>query len=576
MMNGVARKACLALLVLGVASASAGQVPVSPAGYADPATVPPSLLTRAELSDLVAPVALYPDSLMGQVLVASTYPLEVVQAHQWRERNGHLEGSELMDAARRQPWDASVQGLVAFADVLSLLAEDVAWTTALGNAFLAQQPDLMNAVQELRARAHEAGRLVTSPQQTVSTVVQEGRTVIEIVPADPQVVYVPRYDPYYVWGAPAWVAYPPLSYGYGWGYGFGVGIHVGYWFGGWNWGWGWGWGPNWWGGSVWVDPFFFRHCGYRYRPYNGHHGYNGRNHGGHEGGPHAGGHGGREAWKHDSAHRRGVPYSGGREAGRNSGGSRDSRSVMTQASAPRRPEALRAAGAVPRPGSAGTSGERRYEGWREPGRASAPEARGAGADAARRSASRAVAPGTRGDSRDEGWRTRTSAAGPATRSGAPDTGGRTGARPLSGTRGLRADRGWSAPAEGERRRAYGAAPGRDSRAAVPAPSSRDAWSRSRSAAPQGHDLGRPSRGTTGWQRSPTSTYRPSEASPRGRAPSSTGYSAPPRSSSGSTYRSAPAPSGRSGGSMRSQGSGGPRGSAGGSGPRASSGGGRRH
>ena len=260
MENRMARQICFVVAMSGTSSLAMAQGQVSPADVGNRALSQAPDLTSAQLADLVAPLALYPDALLSQVLVASTYPLEVVQAQQWLRRNERLQGEELMDAARQQPWDASVQGLVAFPDALDLLNEDVQWTTALGNAFLAQESDVMVSVQRLRSRAQASGRLTSTSQQTVSAVAEEGRTVIEIVPADPQVIYVPQYDPYYVWGAPAWRAYPSLSYGYG--YGYGSGIDVGFWFGGWSWGLGWGWGSNWYGGSVYVNNAFFRHCGY--------------------------------------------------------------------------------------------------------------------------------------------------------------------------------------------------------------------------------------------------------------------------------------------------------------------------
>ena len=205
----------------------------SAAVIANPASIQAQKLTSDQLADLVAPIALYPDALLSQVLVASTYPLEVVQAQQWLRRNESLRGEALMEAARQQPWDASVQGLLAFPDALATLNEDIQWTTALGNAFLAQESDVMLAVQRMRARARSTGKLSSNRQQTVSNVVQEGQTAIEIVPTDPQVIYVPQYDPAYVWGSPAWGAYPPLSYAPG--FGFGLGIDIGFWFGGWSW-----------------------------------------------------------------------------------------------------------------------------------------------------------------------------------------------------------------------------------------------------------------------------------------------------------------------------------------------------
>jgi len=267
-----------------------------------------------QLDDLVAPIALYPDPLLSQVLVACTYPLEVVEAQQWLQRNNTLRGQQLMDAARQQNWDASVQALVALPDVLARLNQDVRWTTDLGNAFLAQQADVMNAVQRMRSRAQANGKLSSTPQQTVTSETQGGQSAIQIQPVDPQVVYVPYYDPMYIWGPPAWGYYPGLYYP-AFGFGFGPGIDIGLYFGGWGgWGWGgwgWGWGPNWFGRSVFVNNGFFGRYGFR---------------GGFAGG--FGGVGGRSVWAHDPGHRLGVPYSNGRLAGRYQAASAASRANM--------------------------------------------------------------------------------------------------------------------------------------------------------------------------------------------------------------------------------------------------------
>jgi uncharacterized membrane protein YgcG len=248
-----------------------------------------------ELNNLVASIALYPDPLLGQMLVASTYPLEVVEAEQWLQRNKNLTGRELMDAAKRQPWDPSVQALVAVPDALAELNRDIRWTTELGNAFLAQQADVMNAVQQMRARAQANGRLYSTQQQTVSTEEQGGQQAIVIQPANPQIIYVPYYDPFYIWGPPVYGYYPPAFYS-GWGFGFGPGFNLSFCFDGWG-GWGfWGWGPNWFGRTIFVNNFFFPrygfHFGYR-------HGY-----------------GGRAIWVHDPGHRLGIPYSNRQVAAR--------------------------------------------------------------------------------------------------------------------------------------------------------------------------------------------------------------------------------------------------------------------
>ncbi len=232
------------------------------------ASVPRSALSAQQLDNMVAPLALYPDPLLSQVLVASTYPLEVVEANQWLQQNRSLTGTGLMDAAKQQNWDPSVQALVAFPDVLGRLNQDVRWTTDLGNAFLGQQSDVMAAIQRLRARARANGKLSTTPQETVTTQAQNGQTEIAIQPADPQVIYVPTYDPAYIWGAPAWGYYPPLFYPT-YGFGFGFGIPIGGFFFGWpGWG-GWGWGFNWFGGGLFINGGFFNHYGYGFGGYRG-------------------------------------------------------------------------------------------------------------------------------------------------------------------------------------------------------------------------------------------------------------------------------------------------------------------
>src|SRR5271157_1908888 len=308
----MARQAGFAAALLGIPFLMMAQVqsPAPVSGQQPP--VQAQMLAPAQLDDLVAPIALYPDPLLSQVLAASTYPLEVVEAQQWLQRNGNLKGQQLTEAARQQNWDASIQAMVAFPEVLTMLNQDVQWTTALGNAFLAQQSDVMAAVQRMRARAQSNGRLSTTPQQTVTSETQGGQTAIDIAPADPQVIYVPQYDPAYVWGPPAWGYYPPLYYA-GYGYGFYPGINMGLCFGGgggWGWGgWGWGWGPNWFGGSLFINGAFFNHYGFR-------------------GGLYAGGLG-RAGWQHDASHRLGVAYPNSRLAARYGAASMASRSAMT-------------------------------------------------------------------------------------------------------------------------------------------------------------------------------------------------------------------------------------------------------
>jgi hypothetical protein len=251
------------------------------------------------MENLVAPIALYPDPLLSEVLAASTYPLEVVEAGQWLQQNRNLQGQQLIEAAKQQSWDPSVQALVAFPDVMAQLNRDVQWTTDLGNAFLAEQSDVMDAVQRLRARAQSNGRLQSTPQQTVTTQAQDGQSAIAIQPADPQVIYVPQYNPAYVWGAPVYGAYPPLWYPpVDSGFGFGAAAFIGSLFAGLlSWG-GWGWGLSWLTHGLFLNGLFFNHFGF--------HGY--------------GGYGGITAWAHSPVHRLGVPYPNHIVASRYGGG----------------------------------------------------------------------------------------------------------------------------------------------------------------------------------------------------------------------------------------------------------------
>jgi hypothetical protein len=251
-----------------------------------------------QLESLVAPIALYPDALLSQVLVASTYPQEIMEANQWLLQTGGQQGQNLIEAAQQQNWDPSVQALAPFQDVITRMASDERWTTDLGNAFLAQQADVMSAVQRLRVRAQQSGRLTDTAQQRVVIDNQGGETAIEIEPANPEVVYVPNYNPSYFWGDNSYYPWPSLYYpsaGYGWGWG--RGINIGFSFGGWG-GWGgWGWHPGWFNHSVVVNNRFFDRYNYRRS---------------------AGGYGfrGNTVWAHDPGHRLGVPYRNGAVAQR--------------------------------------------------------------------------------------------------------------------------------------------------------------------------------------------------------------------------------------------------------------------
>jgi hypothetical protein len=204
--------------------------------------------TNDQLDSLVAPIALYPDPLLAQVLAASTYPLEIVQLQQWLAKHKDLKDQTLVDAVKKEDWDPSVQAMAPLPDVLKQLAENIKWTSELGNAMLVQQSEVMDAVQRMRMRAKDSGKLTSTEQMKVETKVVESKSVVVIEQANPEVVYIPSYNPAVVWG-PAVYPYPPVYYppaGYyaaGMAISFGVGIAIGAAWGG-GWGWGAGWGGN--------------------------------------------------------------------------------------------------------------------------------------------------------------------------------------------------------------------------------------------------------------------------------------------------------------------------------------------
>jgi len=219
--------------------------------------------SQEELDQLLAPVALYPDSLLAQVLMASTYPLEVVMADRWVKQSKNLTGDELIEAVDKQPWDPSVKALVPFPDLLSTMAEKLEWTEKLGDAFLAQQTDVMETVQNLREKAYEAGNLKSTDEQQV---IVEKETIL-VEPADSRVVHVPVYDPWWVYGSWWWPYYPPYVFSpypdasafYYPGYiGFSVGFVVGAYWG--NWGY-----CNWPYRTVYVNHHYYGRPHPRYR-----------------------------------------------------------------------------------------------------------------------------------------------------------------------------------------------------------------------------------------------------------------------------------------------------------------------
>jgi hypothetical protein len=235
-----------------------------PPATATPSTPAPEILKPAELEGLVAPIALYPDTLLANVLMAATYPLEVVRAERWLKDNSKLQGDALKAAAEQQSWDSSVKALVATPSVLEMMNERLDWTQKLGEAFLAQQQDVMDAVQRLRSRAHDRQKLATTREQVVTVRQEQNRQMIYIEPAVADSIYVPYYDPPVMFGDWPYADYP--AYPYYWGYpgyiaagviatgiAFGAAYGLGRWASGGYWGRGGYWGGsrvNWAGGGI--------------------------------------------------------------------------------------------------------------------------------------------------------------------------------------------------------------------------------------------------------------------------------------------------------------------------------------
>src|SRR6202050_1099196 len=216
---------------------------------APPSQAPPyTQQTPDQLQHLVAPIALYPDSLVAKVLAASTSPAEIVEADRWVQAHPDLKGDALAQAVDQQSWDPSVKALTAFPTVLGNMDKNISWTSSLGDAYYNQEQGVMDAIQFMRQKAQQAGNLKDTPQQTVQT---QGSDIV-IQPASPDVIYVPAYDPWLVYGYPVvawpgWYPYPGIWFGgpsLFWGVGFGIGFYGGF-------GWGWGhWGVGWGGRNV--------------------------------------------------------------------------------------------------------------------------------------------------------------------------------------------------------------------------------------------------------------------------------------------------------------------------------------
>jgi hypothetical protein len=281
-----------------------------------------------QLDSLVAPIALYPDPMLAQVLAASTYPLEIMQLQQWLQKNPGLKDKALADAAMKQPWDPSVQALAGLPDVVARLANDIQWTADLGNAFLAQQSDVMDAVQRMRRKAQDKGTLKSTEQVKVETQVIEKKQVIVIEQSNPQIVYVPSYNPVVVWGPPVYpyYPYPPIYYpppGYyaagaaiAWGAGFAMGA---FWGGG-GWGWHAGWGGN--DIDIDIDNNFNRNSNRNTNINRGNRNQVNGNRGG------AG-----NKWQHNPQHRGGTPYADRTTANRFGGNARGDSLSSRQATA---------------------------------------------------------------------------------------------------------------------------------------------------------------------------------------------------------------------------------------------------
>ncbi len=273
-----------------------------------------------QLDSLLAPIALYPDPLLSQLLVASTYPLELVQLQQWLEKTGsYLNEKAVTEAVKKEDWDPSIQAMAVLPTVVKQMATNIKWTSDLGNAFLAQQGDVMDAVQRMRTKAKDGGKLQSNEQMKVETKEVESRTVVVIEQASPEVVYVPSYDPMFVWGVMSY-PYPPFYGGYYGGaaiwYGSAIAIGIG-WGGGW--GWGCGWGSN--NININRNNHFVNH-------------YNNINRSGNRVNALD------NTWRHNPQHRGGAPYSNHSIANRFGGAARGDSMGTRQATARQNPGQL--------------------------------------------------------------------------------------------------------------------------------------------------------------------------------------------------------------------------------------------
>lgn len=273
-MKACAKYVLCQLLVLMLA------VPAAFAQDKPPADAP--AFTQAELDQMLAPIALYPDSLLSQILMAATYPLEAVEAARWSKEHPDIKGADAVKAVDDRNWDPSVKSLVAFPQILSMMDEKLDWTERLGDAFLGQQSQVMDTVQSLRQKADAAGNLKTNDHYRVE---HEGQTIV-VESAYPDVVYVPYYDPLVVYGTWWWPAYRPVYWrpwpgyyvrpGFTFYWGIGITIGHGFFFGAWDW-------PHRSIRIVEAHPFYYHYVDHRPIPV-------------------------RHVWVHEPEHRRGVRY----------------------------------------------------------------------------------------------------------------------------------------------------------------------------------------------------------------------------------------------------------------------------
>ncbi len=283
-----------------------------PADAPPPASDKPAFKPE-ELEQMLAPIALYPDSLLTQVLMASTYPIEVVEADRWAKAHPDLKGDALAKELEKQSWDPSVRSLVNFPQVLSMMSENLSTTVKIGDAFIGQQAEVMATVQTLRSKAAAQGNLKSGPEQTVTTQTTGGTQVIVVESKSPDVIYVPQYNPVVVYGTWPYPAYPPYPY-YPPGYvasnviSFGVGVACGV-------AWGYAWGHCNWGHSnvdININQNINRNTNINRANFE-------RNV--------QGGQGGRGTWQHDPAHRQGAAYRNTESAQRVGAGTANNRAA---------------------------------------------------------------------------------------------------------------------------------------------------------------------------------------------------------------------------------------------------------